>query len=243
MSAQSINSVDFVPVAIPADPRFKDLTGLVFGYWVVLGYLGKVGRAATWLCCCKCGQKRQVIGSNMKRGGSLSCGCMDFSIPLEKRFFAKIDKEGPIPSCCPELGACWLWKGGKNKKGYGGVGTVDGKKMATHRVAYILAFGEVPEGLHVLHHCDNPTCVNPGHLFLGTNLDNTLDRIKKGRTTALPYERRLRGEKCSWSKMTGELAASIRQRVADGERQSSVAGSLGLSRSLICNVVNMKAWR
>lgn len=74
---------------------------------------------------------------------------------------------------------CWEWMGGKTR-GYGRI-AVGLKTMTTHRFSYITHNGDVPKGLHVLHSCDNPGCVNPKHLFLGTQKDNMDDMIKKGR--------------------------------------------------------------
>lgn len=78
---------------------------------------------------------------------------------------------------------CWIWKGkarcGKNR-GYGQF-SVNNKSVEVHRFSYQFFNGEIPAQMHVLHHCDNPICVNPKHLFLGTNLDNIRDKISKGR--------------------------------------------------------------
>lgn len=81
----------------------------------------------------------------------------------------------PVPEC-----GCWLWTGGLNKHGYASL-MVNGKSIYAHRFSYSHHFGEIGE-FHVCHKCDTPSCVNPNHLFLGTNKDNSGDRDRKGRT-------------------------------------------------------------
>src|SRR6266480_3764577 len=94
-------------------------------------------------------------------------------IPDSERFQSFIDKRGGD-------NACWPWRGSINHKGYGTFTTgwrEHKRNYRAHRYAYALAFGEIPGGLHVLHRCDRRDCVNPAHLFLGTNRDNVLDRL------------------------------------------------------------------
>jgi len=85
-------------------------------------------------------------------------------------FLQKIDKTGN----------CWDWLAGKDKDGYGKI-KINGKDLQAHRASWDFHNGLIPEGMSVLHHCDNPSCVNPSHLFLGTTLDNMRDRDTKGR--------------------------------------------------------------
>lgn len=90
--------------------------------------------------------------------------------PLSERFWERVDKSGE----------CWVYTGYTNPKGYGVVGLESGNKFA-HRVAWELTNGLIPDGLWVLHRCDNPPCVRPEHLWLGDNTDNQRDSVRKGR--------------------------------------------------------------
>jgi len=109
-------------------------------------------------------------------------GLMPARRPLADRLWEKVNRDGPVPPHCPELGPCWIWTRAANKAGYGKIGSGEGAgTLATHRVSWELTNGRVPDGLFVLHRCDNPPCCNPAHLFLGTSRDNTQDMIAKGR--------------------------------------------------------------
>lgn len=80
---------------------------------------------------------------------------------------------------------CWEWQGYRNKKNYGvtRIGGRNSKAFLAHRLSWTIHFGEIPHGMHVCHKCDNPSCVNPNHLFIGTNQDNIMDRVAKGRSS------------------------------------------------------------
>lgn len=78
---------------------------------------------------------------------------------------------------------CWEWVGGKNQDGYGKFWVVS-RSHGAHRVSWVIHNGQIPKGIQVLHKCDNPPCVNPSHLFSGSNLDNVSDRVAKGRSNA-----------------------------------------------------------
>jgi len=91
--------------------------------------------------------------------------------PLAERFWEKVEKTD----------GCWLWTSTLNTWGYGQFQIGRTKQYRAHRIAYELTYGPIPAGMHVCHHCDNPRCVRPDHLFLGTHLDNMRDRQAKGR--------------------------------------------------------------
>lgn len=155
---------------------------------------------------------------------------------LEERFWAFVDKEGLCPSHRPELGPCWVWIGG-NIRGYGHF-AIEGKTVKAHRYSWELYFGEIPEDLCVLHHCDNPSCVNPKHLFLGTHAVNASDRNQKGR--------HCKGEESHLSKLTEEDVLAIRCRYVYGSStngSTALALEFGVSYPTILRIIKGRCWK
>jgi len=151
---------------------------------------------------------------------------------LEERFWAKVDKRGPDD--------CWEWQAAKNTRGYGMIRqprTMRGYRginFLAHRVSWVFANGPIPEGLCVLHHCDNPGCVNPAHLFLGTQADNVRDTADKGRTD--------RGEKRWSAKLTEQNVHNIRYFLRLGTSQKVIAEGYGVSQAIISDIKTGKGW-
>jgi hypothetical protein len=152
----------------------KDRHGEVHGFWTVLEYAG----SEKWTCRCKCGTIRNVSASSLWRNVSKSCGC--FKSPLEECYIEKTKKRILSKVKFDENG-CWTWTGTCGPSGYGHMSYRSTFCKKVHRMAWILWMGEVPDGLYVLHHCDNRKCCNPEHLFLGTHKDNMQDMKEKGR--------------------------------------------------------------
>lgn len=157
------------------------------------------------------------------------------------RFWAKVDKSG----------ACWLWTGATHKFGYG-LAAYQGMQTCAHRIAWLIVNGPIPDGLLVCHNCpgqDNPLCVRPDHMFLGTHTDNMQDCARKGRTTKgdrhyshTHPEARPRGEQIPGAKMKDDLVREARRRAAAGETHQSIADSMGVTQSNITYIVRKKTW-
>lgn len=142
------------------------------------------------------------------------------------RFWKNVDRRGDSD--------CWEWAGSRHYKGYGQVG-YSGKMLKAHRVSYELATGRrPPDELVVMHTCDNPPCVNPSHLRLGTYSDNALDMFAKGRAV------RARGEGHHNAKLSAELVRKIR---ADNRPQRTIASECGISQPLVGMVKRREIWK
>lgn len=133
-----------------------------------------------------------------------------------------------------EPGACWEWKLGRTSGGYGKVKR-NGRTLIAHRVASELANGESPGELQVCHRCDNRLCCNPGHLFLGTALDNNRDKAAKGRQA--------RGETNGNAKLSTEQVREIRRRRSAGEKIVPLALEFGVAHTQISNLCRGQNWR
>lgn len=134
---------------------------------------------------------------------------------------------------------CWEWAAAKFRRGYGCIweGGAYGRTLSAHRVAYRLFVGEIPDGMCVLHKCDNRGCVKPSHLFLGNQTDNMRDMSAKGRGG------RSRGEVNGVSRLTRGDVADIRRRLKLGETQKSVAAAYGVAKNTISSVHLRRNWR
>jgi len=137
------------------------------------------------------------------------------------------------------VGECWLWQGAKSRGGYGRI--IRGRTvLLAHRVSWELHRGSIPDGLCVLHDCptgDNPACVNPAHLWLGTKKDNSDDMIAKGRQVIL------RGEQTGRSILTPRRVRAIRAAAARGMSEREICARFGISKGTRYHVVKRLQWR
>lgn len=127
---------------------------------------------------------------------------------------------------------CWNWIGPLNENGYGRI-SMNNKNTYIHRFIYQYFYSPIPENKpYVLHHCDNPKCCNPKHLYAGTQQDNINDMIKRNRSQM--------GEKCKWTKLTKEQVLEIRK---SNKPQKVMAKRFNISQTTISNIKNRKTWK
>lgn len=189
------------------------------------------------LCECGCGRPTTISRHTDRRRGEVKGQPNRFIVghngsdgPIPDRFWRKVDKSGG-----PD--ACWPWLGIHNEHGYGVFATGGHRtryKLA-HRIAWQLTHSPIPPGIIACHHCDNPPCVNPAHIFLGTQVENMADCKAKGRTA--------RGEHVRQAKITAEQVQAIRARyAAGGVTNVQLAREYNLSQSAINLIINRKRW-
>lgn len=133
---------------------------------------------------------------------------------------------------------CWVCDSRVDKDGYGSFQARDGDKrpvIKSHRYSYMLHRGAIPKGLCVLHRCDNPACVNPSHLFLGTHADNVRDKVSKNR--------QLKGTDVSGAKLDEVKVREIRSLKAEGLKRCDIARIYHVSERTVSNAVNKSCWR
>lgn len=146
----------------------------------------------------------------------------------QDRFWSKVQKA--------DGDGCWVWIAAKNRLGYGLFG-FERKSMLAHRVAFVLTYGPIPDGVLLRHRCDNPACVRPDHLLPGDNAANTQDAIERGRRPVF------KGMKNGRAKLTDDQVREIRQRYdAGGTTILILAAQFGMSKSQIYNIVTCAQW-
>ena len=178
--------------------------------------------------CLHCKNTFKAFQSKIRLGQgkfcSPKCGTDHGKRPVKDRVLECIDKSGD----------CWIWTGYKDPNGYGRL-NIDLKPRLVHRLMMELEGHQLTPSQYVCHKCDNPSCVNPDHLFVGTAADNSADMAAKGRSC--------RGEKQGQSKLTENEVLDIRKRYEGGEVQSKIAKEYGLHQVTVSEIVTRKIWK
>lgn len=175
---------------------------------------------------CPTCQKSFTATNQRKRFCSRPCVVQFQKSPavLEERFWSRTAKGEPD--------ACWLFTGSPNDGGYF---QISRSRMMAHRFSYELHHGPIPDGAFVCHSCDNPACVNPAHLFIGTAAENSADMARKGRAA--------KGEQNGSAKLTAEQVREIRAAWAAGETQTSIAKRYSVRQTMVSQIVLHQAWK
>lgn len=156
------------------------------------------------------------------------------------RFWGKVCKNGPLPDQSNQnylgLGNCWLWTASTTSSGYGKI-KIGRYFVASHRISFFLANGEIQPRDIILHKCDNPACVNPEHLYSGSHLSNTRDMVSKGRAIGTV------GSRNGNSVLTEELVKEIRLRRKLGESRVKLAKEFNLTTNHITHITGRSLWK
>ncbi len=153
---------------------------------------------------------------------------------LINRFLSKVKKTK----------SCWIWMHGKNK-GYG-IFWANGKTIRAHRISYVFFKGRIPKKMLVCHLCDNPSCVNPGHLFLGTPRDNIQDSISKKRFPGIIANRKnlAKGTRVNTAKLKDSDIVKIRRMYLNGKfTQKQLSKKFGVNQQSVSGIVLNQTWR
>lgn len=189
------------------------------------------------LCHCGCGGRTPLATKTNKARGNVAGQPIKYlknhhrspkpidPSEVRKRFYRFIEQGS--------ADECWEWRGNRNWQGYGRM-SVASKNAAAHRVSYELHHGQIPAGLVVRHTCDNPPCVNPTHLLVGTHQENTEDARKRDRLT--------KGEEVAISRLTRNQVQAIREAHAQGATKKGLARQYGVARFAIQQLLRGDTW-
>lgn len=141
-----------------------------------------------------------------------------------------------------ELGPCYEWTGERQDRGYPvhrKMSRGEQRRWYVHRIVWAIGGGDIPEGMVVRHRCDNPPCVRPDHLELGTQADNMADCVTRGRINRSP---RGVGSQKQSAKLTESDVLAIRARWEAGERRAAILGDYPIAKSMLGNIISRKNW-
>ena len=189
-----------------------------------------------WNCVCECGTNKVVYGVTLRSGASKSCGCLKAERSAINMRKMRLQKCGSLMdrffSRFVQLAnGCWQWRSHTDKDGYGLL-PGNGRATRAHRLSYEIHNGKILDGLIICHRCDNPGCVNPDHLFVGTQKDNAQDALKKRRHYV--------GEKNGRSKLTKEIVKEILHSSLSSQQ---LADKFGVTKRTINNAKRGKSWK
>lgn len=200
----------------------KDLTGMVFEDWTVIEYAGTRRGKSLWKCVCSCGRESHIIGTRLSNGETKSC--------LHKSWNKK-EIEWEV-----DISGCWnCTSHARSKAGYSRFRS-NGKMTLVHRYMYEQKYGKIPDGMFACHRCDNPACINPDHIFIGTNQDNIDDMCNKNR------QNKTKGSNHYKSKLTDEQVREIRFK-SSGLSQNYLSRKYGVVQSVIWAIINGHIWK
>ncbi len=171
---------------------------------------------------------------------SRECADIGRREPMQARFWRQVDK---TPGQGPN-GKCWIWTGLRHRQGYGKLWDYQGRIILAHRFSWELHNGPIPSGKLVCHDCDNPPCVNPEELFIGTHKSNMQDKIAKGRAGECVPINPCKGEQHHHATLTEEIVAEIRRMASTGSwSQAQIGNKFGTSQTNVSMIIRNKAWR
>lgn len=235
----------------------RDITSQRFGRLVAVKLSDETNSRGEryWECACDCGNVTFAMLSDLTSEKKQSCGCRKHELTISRNQRTK--RIDPIKRFSERYiisdSGCWEWSGTVDNSGYGLI-SINSKQIKAHRFSWELYHGKIPHnesyhGVMVCHHCDNPSCVNPDHLFLGLAADNVKDMFRKNRNRCISGEAHWsrtrpdsvrRGEAASQAILKASDIIAIRE---SEEPKSVLASRFGVSIANICVIQKRITWR